>query len=177
LLEIDNLPDTVTSCVVSDWLLKSFEYDDSFIYAFNWLIQKENRDTGIPRPLKEINELELMHLLNNATKIDKTKNYIIKNDEKMKEIYTICQEAFKCEYSIFRDAVETADFRKLNIVRQNITQELTYRLSGKMGNDWYSKVCETMKWKKTVCSGQGKKVEDDLLIRKLRDILPRPQKE
>lgn len=109
------------------------------------------------------------------------KNHIIRDDTQMNSVYTICKEkdkeAFNCDYELFRVAIETANFNKLDIKRLNITQDLTYRLSGIMGKKWYTEVCKTMGWKKPTCSGQGKKVEDDILIRKLNKILPRPLKE
>jgi len=55
--------DFIQSNIVQDYILKLIRYDDSFVYAFNWLIQQENKDTGIPSPLKEISEDELFNLL------------------------------------------------------------------------------------------------------------------
>jgi len=146
--------------------------------------RKNEIQTKNERELKRLKEENTKNKILNDTLINEMKaikktqaialqSFIIKNDDEMNKIYTICQDAFECEYLIFRDAIETADFTKLNIKRLNITQELTYRLADKMGKNWYSKVCETMKWEKSVCSKHGDKVKDDVLIKQLERILPR----
>lgn len=103
--------------------------------------------------------------------------YIIKNDESMKNIFNICDCAFDCDYSTFRESIETANFHRLNIKKQNIIQDLTYRLSGIMGQAWYSDVCKTMNWKKSTCSGQGQKLINNKVTKNLDRTLKRPKKE
>lgn len=166
---------------ITHWLTKAVWIDTTYYYAKIRLGQDQNRKSGCQNydiMSELLSDSDLFQILKaEANQVSLAQKFIIKNDDEMFKIFTICKEAINCEYLTFRDAIETADFRKFEITRLNITQDLTYRLSGKMGKDWYSLVCKTMDWKKTVCSGQGKKVESDVLIRKLRTILPRPSKE
>jgi len=101
---------------------------------------------------------------------------IIFDDDKVRTIFDLCQSAIDCDYETFREGIETANFEKWNIKRQNFIQELTYRLTGPMGSKWYDKICWRMYWEKTIVSGQGKKLENDPQINKLNRILARPGK-
>lgn len=103
-------------------------------------------------------------------------SYIIKNDDETRKIFEICKDAIDCDYSSFRKSIETADFNLLNIQKQNIIQDLTFRLSGMMGQEWYSEVCKKMKWKKAVCSGHGTKLAGNPITNKLDRILKRPKR-
>ena len=107
---------------------------------------------------------------------DQKLRYIIKSDDLIQHVYDICNTAFDCEYLIFRDSIETANFDLLKIKKQIHVQDLTYRLSGIMDGNWYVDICKKMKWTKSVCSGQGSKLEFDLMTIKLNKTLPRPSK-
>lgn len=147
----------------------------------NSIVSKNEKE--IKRLKEEINENMLTISANKAlikelnTENPKAKEYIIKNDNEMLKIYSVFQEAFDCNYSTFRLAIETANFQLVNIKKQNITQFLTYRLSYVMGKDWYTSICTKMKWRKSVCSGQGSKLKYNTLIKKLDKIISIPQKE
>jgi len=175
LKEIDKFPDNEMRSI-KHWLVKSLADDDSFVYAFNPLAYNSNKQTIVVcYQVKYISKLELYDLLKaEENQVNPPQRFIIKSDDEMKKIYTICQDdAFECKYSTFRNVIETANFQELTIKRQNITQELVYRLSDKMGGDWYTKVCESKKWEKSDCSKQYDKVKDDVLIKQLDRILPR----
>lgn len=102
--------------------------------------------------------------------------YIIKSDDLIHQVYDICESAFDCGYPTFRKSIETANFRLLNIKKFNRVKDLTFRLSGNMGTEWYSDVCNKMNWRKSDCSGQGQKVENLKETKQLDKILPRLKK-
>lgn len=123
--------------------------------------------------LIELNKVE--EELNIKLKIHTDKDYTIKESDKLiRQIFEICDSAFDCEYSIFRKGIEIANFHNTNIKRQNIVQDLTYRLSGIMDKEWYTDICKEMCWRKSICSGQGNKLEFDIITMNLDKILPRP---
>lgn len=105
-----------------------------------------------------------------------TKFTYLKDDASLRRIFSICQDAFDCDYSTFRSAVEGANFNLLTIKKQNVVQDLIYRLSGIMANEWYSEVCKNLNWGKKVVSGHKSKLESHSIILELDKILPRPQK-
>ncbi|KAF0236514.1 MAG: hypothetical protein FD181_2681 [Prolixibacteraceae bacterium] len=107
----------------------------------------------------------------------KESRYIIKDDGLVKVVFEICKTAIDCDYLTFRKSIETADFSLLNIRKQNFIQELTYRLSGIMDEEWYSDICKKMQWKKTVVSGHGSKLENNVMLKQLDRKLKRPKKE
>ena len=174
---IDNNWESNKYSFITGWITKAVWQDRSYYWAKVYLGMHHNRKSNMATyKLTEeyISDAELFDLLKAEEYKEPTpQRFIIKNDDEMKGIYTICQGAFDCDYSTFRAAIETANFQKLNIKRLNITQELVYRLSDKMGVDWYTKVCEINKWKKSDCSKHGDKVKDDILIKQLERILPR----
>lgn len=102
--------------------------------------------------------------------------YIIPNDPQMNQIFEICKSTIDCDYLLFRKSIVTANFHLLNIKRQNFVKDLTYRLSNIMGNEWYGEVCMKMNWTKSQCSGQGEKLEGNLMTKELNKILARPGK-
>ena len=102
--------------------------------------------------------------------------YRVSDDLKIEEIYDVIESTINCEFPVFLNGIEAANFKNLNIKRQNVVQDLTYRLSALMGTVWYTDVCTNMKWKKSICSGQGQKLEMDLIIRILDKKLPRPKR-
>lgn len=83
---------------------------------------------------------------------------------------------FNCNYNVFCQGIRKADFRSINIKTKTKVQDLTFRLSGIMVEDWYDEVCKTMKWNKSVCSGQGTKFIDNREMKILDKIIPRPGK-
>ncbi len=132
-------------------------------------------------PNKRERDLQLLEcarkfiaFLNNIERTERI--FIIKTNVDLKKVFDICSEIFDCEYEIFQECIFTAKFQKLNIQKQNIAQDLTYRLSGVMDYEWYGNVCKERNWEKSVCSGQGQKLENHPIIKKLNKILPRPSK-
>jgi len=105
-----------------------------------------------------------------------SKRYYIKNDL-MKDIYSICESTFDCDYDTFLESIETGNFNLLKIKKYNIVKDLTYRLSSIMGNGWYTDICKTMGWEKSDCSGQGQKLSTNKTTRRLNKTLKRPEKE
>lgn len=177
LSKIDKLDNDVRS--IKHYLVKALEKDDTFVYAYNPLAQVAKKNSLFEYPLKMISEVKLHDLLEqeeleNSEELKRT--YIIENNQTMKDIFEICQSAFDCDYLTFREGIEAANFKKMIIIRQNFVQDLTYRLSSIMEEGWYTDVCNNMKWEKSTCSGQKKKLEDDFLTKKLDKKLPRPQK-
>lgn len=158
------------------WLLKAIWIDETFYYSKIPLAQYYNRISqlnayDVKNELKS--ETELYELFNSKKLITR---YIIESNSQIQKIYNICRKAYDCEFLSFREGIETANFNKMNIQKQNIVQDLTFRLSGIMGSDWYTDVCKNMKWEKSTVSGQGSKLEGNLLIKELDRILPRPKR-
>lgn len=50
--------------LIECWLLRVLKIDDTYIYATNYLIQRDNNEMGIYVPLKDKNEIELLSLIN-----------------------------------------------------------------------------------------------------------------
>lgn len=151
--------------------------DAKELYVFYEEFHEAILETGLMRLKSIIKKGEKRVEILKRNEIRTTK-YIIKNDDTYSKIFSTLNDAFDCDYLTFRESIETANFHKLgNIKKKNVVQYLTYRLSYDMTKDWYSEVCEKMGWKKTICSGQGKKLEENQLIKKLNKILPMPEKE
>ncbi len=113
----------------------------------------------------------------NTDKESKLNRYIIKKADLIQQVYEVSKNAFNCDFFIFRESIETANFNPLDIKKQNIVQDLTYRLSGIMDNEWYSDVCKKMNWEKSICSGQRQKLQTNQITKKIDKILKRPKKE
>lgn len=176
LIWIDSYWESSKYNFIVHWLTKAVWMDDTYYYAKIRLGQHSNRKTmlavyDIPKEL--LSDSELYELLKGE---ELKRKYIIRNDKEMKSIYEICKDAFECDYRLFREGIEAANFKKLKIKRQNVVQDLTYRLSALIDTNWYTDVCKNMKWKKSICSGQGQKLEMNLIIRTLDKKLPRPKR-
>lgn len=103
--------------------------------------------------------------------------YIIRNNDKIQSIFDISNnDIFECTYLNFIQYISAANFDEKIIKRQNLFQDLIFRLSGVMGGEWYTEICKNMKWNKSIVSGHKSKLEYDLLIKKIDRILPRPPK-
>lgn len=155
------------------WLIDALWNDRSYQWAnfklahyFNRKEQKLVYDTT-----KEIlSNIELVELVK---KEEKTFRYIIKNDDKMRQIFEIFENCFDCNYMDFREAIETANFNLLIINKKENIMYLTYLLSDIMDEVWYGEVCKKMGWKKTQCSGKGNKLKNSQIFRRLDMIIPK----
>ncbi len=106
-----------------------------------------------------------------------TKNFIIKYPEIVADVYNLCNgDFFECEDIVFDNGIGSANFKGINVKRENCVKNLIYRLSFKFGSDWYSQMCENMNWKKSECSGQSTKLEFDPITQELNKFLPKPKK-
>jgi hypothetical protein len=106
------------------------------------------------------------------------KKYEIKKTDlfKINDVYGLCNNViFECTFSIFLQGIEAANFTKIKINKQNIFQEITYRITGIMPEEWYDDIIKNMGWDKRVVSGRAL----NLTWTKKLDIipLPRPKKE
>ena len=154
------------------WVYKALHGDPSYNKAL-FVINKYYKNKGVDFFDKDVDLLtdtDIESLLDKEILPD---GFIIEDNKQMKAIFEACDGVFKCNYHQFREGVKKADFSNLNIKRQNVAQELIYRLSGIMGKGWYDNICSNMSWEKTVISGQGKKLEFDPTIKRLNKILPR----
>ena len=117
------------------------------------------------------------NIKNEKTFTDHSNNYEIKDYDQIQAIFNLCNnEYFESEFITFRDSIEKADFRKITIKRQTITQDLIYRLSGIFGKDWLAEVEDKNGWKKGICSSKKGKVKEYPEIKKLDKLIARPIK-
>lgn len=176
LLEIDKLPKHI-SPGIKFWLFKLLADADSFSIAYDRISTEISTEQLVNITQKNFSTPELIEIIEaEENQVGSPKGYIIRNDNEMSEIYTLCQGAFNCEYSTFRDAIENANFNLLKIKKITLVKDLTYRLSGIMGNDWYGAVCKRMNWEKGDCSGQGQKLTNNPLTKNLNKKLKRPER-
>jgi hypothetical protein len=162
---------------IINWLLKALWEDRGSYYSKLVLSQYCNRKEGFivyDIDKEFVSDSDLLKILEIETS---TKRYETKDPNLIKEVFEICNVDFfeEVEFLVFRECVETANFRDLKI-KKNKMQYLTYLLSHHLGDDWYSDVCKTMKWGKSRCSGQGSKVKEYPKVSKLIKLLSNQKK-
>ena len=139
------------------------------------LHEKEKKDVErVSSKLNKTNNelLREKEINNNLLRDKENGNKIVISEDFPQKIYDLCSgEIFTCDYVTFRNCLEAADFRKLEKVKKNKLQHITYKLSAKLGKNWYSAICKTMDWEKSICSSFKKTFESDKLIKKIEKVI------
>lgn len=163
---------------VKKWILEVILEDKTYWYAKLHLVQyyyRKNRMNPFDLKDKIITKSELEELI---LKEEPKPNYRVKDDIQINEIHQLLNEkAISCDSLQFINGIEAANLNIWKIKKQNVVQDLTYRLKNVMGDDWYTDTCKNMKWKKVIVSGHKSKLEGNPTTKKLDHILPRPKKE
>lgn len=132
------LPVDVTSDIL-EWM-------DRYLLAWE-LKQTENLNTkGDKDKARTVSESDFQEAINN-------------NTQKINEIYNFCKEtgALKCDYQDFLNYITKADFSEIINNKEKATKSklkfTIYTLSYIVGDDWYSKVVQSIDSAKSICSG------------------------
>jgi len=83
---------------------------------------------------------------------------------------------FECDFITFRRCIGNANLKPIKIIKKEKVFDLVYRLFGIMKEEWYTEICLTMGWEKTIVSGKWKKYRNNKWMKQLDRILPRPLK-
>jgi hypothetical protein len=132
------------------------EYVNSY---FDFLAEKGNtyRSDQVQMAYHELPANTLMiHPANGELSIltgEEAKHYQC-DDSVLGDLYDLSRSLFLSDKSTFCKSVHIGDFSDLKINKGGKTrlQHVIYRLSGYMGNDWYTAVCSSMNWMKSQCS-------------------------
>jgi hypothetical protein len=140
--------------------------------------QRINRKSEgiLPYSVKAVNESELFKLIQCEQKPETiaVKEYspMFRLDPTlMQELFEHCEEIFDCVQEDFFRAVESADFSELTIKTKYKVQHLIYKLSSKMGKEWYDKTIASTEWTKSECSGHKSRLDSTYWANRLNKIL------
>lgn len=159
---------------INHWITEAVWSDRTYYWARLRLGQFCNREAGMMLyniDSDYMSESELLELLDTESNGSFRRKYIIENNMQMKQIYELLGEKIDCDYTTFREAIESANFNVLNIKRLNFMMYFAYRLSFLMGKEWYSDVCHSMAWDKSDCSKQNTKYEGQNISQKIDTLI------
>jgi hypothetical protein len=169
---------------IEELLIKAITQDNSYTYAYNLMAQGINKaEEQVFFPIKDITESEIFELLDSeitknveAVSDSKTKGvtslYSTHNEKEfLDKLYNHCTEILNCTKQDFNNAVKTANFSDIEVNTIYKTQHLLFKLSKNYEDEWYTKAVKSKNWKKSDCSGQGRKLDTGSWSRQLDKII------